>query len=175
MARIVYVIMLVFIIIYFGITDIVYVDESGINRYYQRGYGRAKRGVRIHGTKSGKRTGRTNIIAGLWYGLFGKKHVAMQTYSHSTNSMFFEDWFEFELLAAIPQLSLIIMDNASFHRKKHLYDIAARHGSIVLFLPPYSPDLNPIESSWANFKRWLCDNLKHFPNVDWAAIFYFGV
>jgi transposase len=165
---------LIFLITFFLITNIVYVDESGINSHYQRGYGRAKRGVRVHGTRPGKRLGRTNIIAGLWYGLFGKKHVAMQTYSHSTNSAFFEDWFEFELLAVIPANSLIIMDNASFHRKSQLYEIAARYDSIVLFLPPYSPDLNPIESSWANFKRWLCDNLKHFPNPDWAAFCYFN-
>jgi transposase len=165
---------LVFLIVFFCVTDIIYVDESGINRYYQRGYGRSKRGARIHGTKHGKRLRRTNIIAGLWYGLFGKKYVAMQTYSHSTNSAFFEDWFEFELLAAIPEYSLIILDNASFYRKTQLYEIAARYGVVVLFLPPYSPDLNPIEPSWANFKRWLVDNLKLFPNVDWAAIFYFA-
>lgn len=165
--------LLIWLITFFCITDIVYVDESGINRYYQRAYGRSKRGVRIHGTKHGKRFSRTNIIAGLWYGVFGKKHVAMQTYSHSTSGAFFEAWFESELLAAIPEGSLVILDNASFHRKNRIYEIAARYGVIVLFLPPYSPDLNPIEHSWANFKRWLADYSKLFPNVDWAAIFYF--
>ncbi len=173
-ARALFIYLFTLIITSIGIVNIVYVDESGINQYYQRGYGRAKRGVRVNGTMSGRRLRRTNIIAALWYGLMGKKHVAMQTYSHSTNSAFFEDWFEFELLAAIPELSLIIMDNASFHRKKQLCKIAERHGSIILFLPPYSPDFNPIEKSWANFKRWLQDNLKLFPNVDWAAMFYFG-
>ena len=171
--RLLYILALFILITFFMITDIVYVDESGINKEYQRGYGRAKRGVRVHGTKQGKRLKRTNIIAGLWYGVFGKRHVAMQCYEHSTNSAFFEDWFEWELLAVIPEYSIIIMDNASFHQKKRLYEIAARHNVFVLFLPPYSPDLNPIEKSWANFKKWLCDNLKHFPSIEWAAMCYF--
>ena len=54
-----------------------------------------------------------------------------------------------------------------------LYKIAARHGFFVLFLPPYSPELNPIEKSWANLKRWLKDNLLRFPSVDIAVDWYF--
>ena len=162
--------MLLVYIFAFGVENIIYVDESGINSHYYRRYGRAKKGVRVHGTKSGKKPLRTNIIAGLW----GKKHIAAQCYTHSTTAAFFEDWFEFELLAVIPQGSLVILDNASFHRKKQLFKIAARNGIYLLFLPPYSPDLNPIEKSWANFKRWLCDNLKRFPSIYFAIDCYFN-
>jgi transposase len=45
----------------------------------------------------------------------------------------------------------------------------------LLFLPPYSPDYNPIEKSWANMKRFLRNNLKDFPSVDSAIYNYFGV
>jgi transposase len=154
---------------YLGVTEVIYVDECGINAYYQREYGRAKRGVRVKGIKRGKRFKRTNIIAGLW----GGKHVAVHSYAHSTTAVFFEDWFEFELLAVVPQNALVIMDNASFHRKKYLFKIAERYGVNLLFLPPYSPDLNPIEKSWANFKKWLCDNLVRFPSIDFAVLHYF--
>jgi transposase len=153
-----------------AVTSVVYVDESGVNRYYKRAYARAKRGKKIHDTKRGKRFKRTNIIAGL----SGGKHVAVQCYEHSTTSAFFEDWFEFELLAVIPEGSLIVMDNASFHRKSYLFNIADRYGVYLLFLPAYSPDYNPIEKSWANFKRWLCDNLWRFPCLDIAADVYFS-
>ena len=125
---------------------------------------------RREGAKRGKRYRRTNVIAGLW----GKKHIAVQCYEHATTSAFFEDWFEFELLGLIPQNSLVIMDNASFHRKKQLSKIAARHGVNLLFLPTYSSDYNPIEKSWANLKKWLCDNLRRFPNIQWAVECYFS-
>jgi len=148
----------------------VYVDESGLNRYYRREYARAKRGVKVHGTKHGKRYKRTNIIGAKW----GKKHIATQCYQHSTTAGFFEDWLEFELIPQIPEYSIIIMDNASFHRKNFLRKIADRYDVIVLFLPPYSPDYNPIEKSWANLKAWLKDNLHRFPSIDFAVDCYFN-
>ena len=157
----------------FRANNLVYVDESGLNRHYRRLYARAKRGVKVYDKKPGKRACKTNIIAGLLYGGSGKKHVAVHSYSHSTNSRFFEEWFEWELLGAIPENSIIIMDNASFHRKAILMEIAARYGSIVIFLPPYSPQFNPIEKSWANFKAWLKYNLSRFPSIDFAIVYYF--
>jgi transposase len=163
--------MMIIYVMCLGVTEVIYVDECGINAYYQREYGRAKRGVRVKGVRRGKRFKRTNVIAGLW----GSKHVAVQCYTHSTTSAFFEDWFEFELLAVISENALVILDNASFHRKKHLFKIAQRYRVNLLFLPPYSPDYNPIEKSWANFKRWLCDNLKRFPSIDFAIEYYFNL
>jgi len=66
-----------------------------------------------------------------------------------------------------------IMDNAGFHRKKELRKIAG--GKVrLLFLPPYSPDCNPIEKTWANMKRFLRNNLKGFLSVDSAIYNYFG-
>ncbi len=49
----------------------------------------------------------------------------------------------------------LIMDNAAFHRKKRLECIVETFGHRVIFLPPYSPDLNPIEQYWAAFKKRL--------------------
>jgi transposase len=67
------------------------------------------------------------------------------------------NWFEFDLLSVVPPGHTIIMDNASFHAKKELYEMADRYSVKLLFLPPYSPDFNPIEKFWANRKRWLRD------------------
>jgi len=67
------------------------------------------------------------------------------------------------------------MDNASFHREAKLQELAEKAGIRVLFLPAYSPDLNPIEKSWANMKRRLCDTLPSFPSVSAAVCDYFSV
>lgn len=44
------------------------------------------------------------------------------------------------------------MDNAAFHKVKGIQDVIKQAGHILLFLPPYSPDLNPIEHKWAQLK-----------------------
>jgi transposase len=159
---------MVYIVIY-GVNNIVYVDESGVNKHFSRRRYRSKRGLKLHFEKPGRRFKRTNVIAGLQ----GKKHVAVRCYTHATNAVFFNDWFEWELLPAIPEFSLVIMDNASFHKKEQLYRTAAKHNIFLLFLPPYSPDFNPIEKSWANLKFWLIDNFLHFQSIAHVIEFYF--
>jgi transposase len=149
--------------------NFVFVDESGLNRHYRREMARAKRGTRVRGKVSGRKFAGTNVIAGVC----NNKHVAVRCYNHSTTAGFFEEWFEWELLSVVPEGSIIIMDNAPFHRKSKLHEIAARHGFFVLFLPPYSPEFNPIEKSWANLKRWLKDNLVRFPSIDFAVESFF--
>jgi putative transposase len=49
----------------------------------------------------------------------------------------------------------IIMDRASFHRKKQLEEACKKRGVNLLYLPPYSPDYNPVEKTWANMKKEL--------------------
>ena len=134
-------------------------DESGINRVIVREKGRALRGKIILGTRNGKRAKRVNTIGALWNGIY----VAVKSYLHSTTSEFFEQWFKEDLLPKLIKGCTIIMDNASFHRKNKLCEIAAEFEINVLFLPTYSPDLNPIETSWANLKVWLRDNVFNCP------------
>jgi transposase len=86
--------------------------------------------------------------------------------------VFFQRRFETRLLKEIPKGYTIIMDNARFHRKKQLRGLAG--GKVrLLFLPPYSPDYNPIEKSWANMKRFLGNNLRGFQSLDSAILSFF--
>jgi len=67
------------------------------------------------------------------------------------------------------------MDNASFHRKNALLELIkkTRRKVNLLFLPPYSPDLNPIEKSWANMKIFLKNYLHTFSALHLAIMAFF--
>jgi len=93
--------------------------------------------------KRGSRFERTNVTDARrnW------KHHAVECCKHSTDSGFFERWFTNSLLRETPKGYTVIMDNARFHRKKILRK-PARGKALLLSLPPYSPDYNPIEKSW---------------------------
>ena len=77
------------------------------------------------------------------------------------------------LFPLLPKGTAIILDNATFHRKSELYKIAAECGYLLVFLPPYSPDKNPIEHSWANMKRWLRKYASSFATIQDAIDAYF--
>jgi len=108
-------------------------------------------------------------------GLCQGKWVAPLEYGGTTDSVLFEFWFEKCLLKEVKQGNIIILDNATFHKKSVLPDLAKRHGCEVLFLPPYSPDLNPIEKRWAWLKRKLRDTLQSCDSFDEALRGAFGV
>lgn len=131
--------------------SLVYVDETGIDQCLYREYARAVRGQKVVAKISGRKYKRTNIVAGICRG----KWIAPLEYTGTTDSVLFEFWFESCLLKEVAGGSVIILDNATFHKKSVLSDLAKRYDCEVLFLPPYSPDLNPIEKKWAWLKRKL--------------------
>ena len=139
-----------------------YIDECGIDEYLHREYAYSPMGVPVLGETSGKKFKRTNIVAAKC----GDKIVAPMVYRGTTDSVLFECWFEKMLLKSVPSYSVLIMDNATFHRKSKIRELAERADCEVLFLPPYSPDLNLIEKFWAWLKHKLRSALRAFSCFD---------
>ena len=149
--------------------DLVYVDESGVTEYYSREYGLAPRGQKVYGEVSGKRYKRLNIVSAQC----GNENIATFTYGWGTSSAWFEVWFEWHLCPLLTPGKVVIMDNALFHRKKPLEKIAAFYGLRIIWLPPYSPDLNHIEYLWANLKEWLKSFASTFTSIQDPVKHYF--
>ena len=80
-------------------------------------------------------------------------------------SDFFVKWFKTQLLPALKTPHIIVMGNASFHPKNILDELCIQDRHFFLPLPPYSPDLNPIEQAWAILKKKLTDLLREVPNI----------
>lgn len=128
----------------------------------------AHRGVKIIGEVSGKKFKRTNIIAGY----VSYQTIAECVYEGNSDKKFIEDWVEKFLLKHLKKGQVVIWDNASFHKSSKVQKMLEDAGCRLIFLPPYSPDLNPIEHFWANFKKWLRNNISTY-NTLWDAIVAF--
>lgn len=99
---------------------IAYVDETGINSYLYREYGQALHGQKAYDKIAGKKFQRTSIVAAKR----NHKIIAPMQYSGTMNATLFEMWFEKCLLPCLEKGMTIVMDNASFHHKKWLYEIS---------------------------------------------------
>jgi transposase len=129
----------------------VYVDECGLDESIQRNYARASIGQKILEDISGNRTARTSIIAGL-----NQNNILAPWYfSGYCNTEVVLIWIKNELLPTLRVGLTIIWDNATFHKSAQIKTLIESVGCKLIFLPPYSPDLNPIEHYWAKLKACI--------------------
>ena len=131
-------------------------DESGINEYLHREYGRGLRGKEVPGEISGKRFARQSIISGLFNGKF----FSPMCFEGTCDTRLFNTWLKEMLIPNLIPGQVLILDNASFHKSAESQKLVEDAGCKILFLPPYSPDLNPIEKYWANMKKKVREFLK---------------
>ena len=148
----------------------VYIDESGVDKYLQRESARAPIGMRIYESISGKRYARESFIAAKV-----ESHiVAPFCYTGTCDTHLFNLWLRDFLLPELQPGQVVIMDNASFHKSQDSQRLIEQAGCRILFLPPYSPDLNPIEVFLANFKRMIQSNLGKFKTLAQVIDFSFS-
>lgn len=111
--------------------QLVYIDETGIDVYLYREKGRALKGEKVKAKISGRRYQRLSLGAAQ----VGKKLIAPMTYTGTMISDLFESWFRDFLLPLLTKKSVIIMDNARFHRMRALQDFVAANRAYYFTAP----------------------------------------
>ena len=150
--------------------SLVYIDESGIELNICKDRGWGKKSKKLVAKKSGKYYERTNIIAGL----VNNKSIAPMVFTGSCNTDLFNNWVEHFLIKELKPDQVVILDNASFHKSGKTKELIESVGCKLIFLPPYSPDLNPIEKFWANMKRWIKQRLDYFNTLYDSLVSFFN-
>lgn len=139
--------------------QLVFIDETSKDgRHAYRRYARSKRGTKAVVKLPFARGKRVSILAALNIDGFMSWATTRGTFSRQN----FHNAFA---ATVVPKLnpwplpnSIVIMDNAKIHMYKELEDVIHQCGARLLFLPPYSPQLNPIEVCFGRLKRWIQKN-----------------
>ena len=88
-------------------------------------------------------------------GWSNKVEYAPMIFKGCCNTEVVLSWLEYFLIPELKPNQIVVMDNASFHKSPTIRELIERAGCFLWFLPPYSPDFNPIERHWANLKEAL--------------------
>lgn len=131
--------------------DLIFIDESGANLSFCRKYARAIGGERIKYACPYSRGDKHSII-----GAVSTSGVEAALYGEwSTDGGIFLDFVKRLLVPRLSSGKIVIMDNVSFHKVSGVKEAIEEAGAFLVFLPPYSPDLSPIENMWSKIKSSL--------------------
>ena len=145
---------------------LVFVDETGpaTNMAPRYGWGASSERVVMrapHGSWTS-----TTFVAGLT-----ERGIIAPMVSHgSMNAAVFEAWIEQMLIPALPERAIVVMDNLSSHKRAKVRELLEGAGAEALYLPPYSPDLNPIEQVFAKLKHLLRSARRTTSEALWEQI-----
>jgi len=139
-----------------GAGSLVYVDESGFELSSYRPHGWARHANKVFGNRMGGYRKRTSLLLAKC----GSVHFAPMLYEGTCNTDLFNAWLKQMLVPALKAGQTVIMDNASFHKSEKTRMLIEQAVCQLLFLPPYSPDFNPIEKTfgWLKRKRQFLSN-----------------
>ena len=140
-----------------------YCDEMGVSNNITTLYGWSEKGKRSYAEQIGFATEKVNIVAGYIQGT--KELIAPLEHSGNMDKALFNQWICEYLCPALTQGQHVIMDNASIHKDIKVKEAIEKVGCTLEYLPTYSPDLNPIEHCWANFKNYLRKIIKKYDNI----------
>ncbi len=130
---------------------LVFVDETGTNTQMTRLRGRCAKGKRLVDYAPHGHWKTTTFVAGLRNDAI----TAPLVVDRPMNGAIFQAWLEQQLAPTLTEGDVVIMDNLPAHKVAGVRTIIEKAGAKLLYLPPYSPDLNPSEMMFAKLKALL--------------------
>ena len=130
---------------------LVFIDETGTSTNMARPRGRCRRGERLIGKVPHGHWKITTFVAGLRHNGITAPFVI----DKPMNSLIFRTYLERCLVPTLNPGDIVVMDNLSSHKSEEVREIVEAAGASLLYLPPYSPDFNPIEQAFAKVKAHL--------------------
>jgi transposase len=135
----------------FDVRRLAFVDESGTHISMDRLRSRAPRGARAYGKVPKNRGKNLTLIASMsLYGMGESMCV-----EGATDARVFEVYVEHFLAPTLSEGQVVVMDNLGAHRPKRIRELIEARGAELVFVPSYSPDLNPIEQAFSKIKNIL--------------------
>ncbi len=130
---------------------LVFLDETGAKTNMTRAYGRARKGQRVVDYAPHGHWSTTTLVAGLSW----SKAVAPMVLDGPMDSLSFEAYVAQVLIPALEPGAIVVMDNLSAHKSPAVARLLQEAAVQLWYLPPYSPDFNPIEQMWSKVKASL--------------------
>ena len=131
--------------------SLVFVDEMGTNTSLSPVYGWAKKGERAYCSVPRNRGPNTTLLSSMSMEGMGTS-LAVEG---ATNREVFETYVEQILAPTLRRGQVVVMDNLTAHKGERVRELIERQGCELLYLPPYSPDFNPIEEAFAKIKSLM--------------------
>jgi transposase len=145
---------------------LVFVDETWASTNMTRRYGRCRRGERLRMSVPHGHWKTTTVIAGLR----SSGIVAPFVIDCAVDRDVFETWVEQVLAPELRAGDIVVMDNLSSHKGPRVNALIQAVGAELQYLPPYSPDFNPIENAFAKLKALLRKEAARTVDALWSAI-----
>ena len=147
-------------------TRLIFIDETGLNTKMARMRGRCRKGERLFASIPHGHWRTTTFVAGLRLGGLG----APMLLDGAMNGDAFLAYVEHVLVPELQPGDIVIMDNLSVHKGAAIRGAIQAAGASLQFLPPYSPDFNPIEQAFAKLKALLRKAAKRSVDALWNTI-----
>jgi transposase len=136
---------------------LVFVDEMGTNTSLAPLYAYSPKGRRAYAEVPRNRGKNTTLLASMSLEGMG----ACLAVEGATSTTIFESYVEQVLAPTLKSGQVIVMDNLSAHKGERVRELIEARGCELLYLPPYSPDFNPIEEAFAKIKGLCCARRRH--------------